>query len=411
MDREGPAAGYGDIAAVNAAGIVQGLALVTFPAASAVFTSPHYYGLSSTAYGGMFVPQAIMAVAASLLGAELSGRLGIKRVYLLGLSADLLSMVVLVASRLAMGHGSAAYLMLLLATTSLGIGFGLTVPALNTFTAAFFPRRIDSAVLVLNALLGLGTALAPILVAVFVHAGIWWGLPLLVAVLLLGLFVVSVRLPLGAGITGGSHGRRASRGPVPRRFWIFAGFALLYGVLETMSGNWATLYMSRSVGASALAASLALAAFWGMVTAGRILFAGIARWLPEQRTYQLLPVVVAVAFGVIALSPAAGSLPGILAFGLAGLGCSALLPLTISFGQGELTTMTATVAGGLIAFYQVGYGIAAFGVGPLQERAGLSLDAVFALAALVALVATAVAFALTRPTSPSSLYREKENTV
>jgi fucose permease len=198
---------------------------------------------------------------------------------------------------------------------------------------------------------------------------------------------------------------------VPRRFWIFAGFALLYGVLETMSGNWATLYMSRSVGASALAASLALAAFWGMVTAGRILFAGIARWLPEQRTYQLLPVVVAVAFGVIALSPAAGSLPGILAFGLAGLGCSALLPLTISFGQGELTTMTATVAGGLIAFYQVGYGIAAFGVGPLQERAGLSLDAVFALAALVALVATAVAFALTRPTSPSSLYREKENTV
>ena len=33
---------------------------------------------------------------------------------------------------------------------------------------------------------------------------------------------------------------------------------------------------------------------------------------------------------------------GILAFGLAGLGCSALLPLTISFGQGEL----AAVAGG-----------------------------------------------------------------
>jgi choline dehydrogenase-like flavoprotein len=72
--------------------------------------------------------------------------------------------------------------------------------------------------------------------------------------------------------------------------------------------------------------------------------------------------------------------------------------------------VTAAVAGGLIAFYQAGYGIAAFGVGPLQERAGLSLDAVFALAAIVALVATAVAFALTRPTTPSSLYREKENT-
>jgi fucose permease len=284
------------------------------------------------------------------------------------------------------------------------------VPALNTFTAAFFPRRIDSAVLVLNALLGLGTALAPLLVAVFVHAGIWWGLPVFVAVLLGGLLAWSLRLSLDVGATGAAQNRRAGRSAVPRRFWIFATFALLYGMLETMSGNWAALYMSQSLGATALAGSLALAVFWGMVTAGRILFAGTARWFSAQRTYRLLPVVVAAALGVIAFLPAGASVPGILAFGLAGLGCSALLPLTISFGQGELTTMAATVAGGLIAFYQVGYGIAAFGVGPLQERAGLNLDAVFAVAAIIALVATAVAFALTRPTSPPSLYREKENT-
>ena len=36
--------------------------------------------------------------------------------------------------------------------------------------------------------------------------------------------------------------------------------------------------------------------------------------------------------------------------------------------------MAASVAGGLIAFYQIGYGIAAFGVGPLQRRAGLELE-------------------------------------
>ncbi len=57
-----------------------------------------------------------------------------------------------------------------------------------------------------------------------------------------------------------------------------------------------------------------------------------------------------------------------LAFGLAGLGCSALLPLTISFGQEELTAVSAAAAGGVIAFYQLGYGIAAFGVGPLAGR-------------------------------------------
>jgi hypothetical protein len=61
-----------EIAAVYAAGTVQGVALVTFPAASTIFTSPSYYGLSSTAYGAMFLPQAVTAIAGSLLGARLT---------------------------------------------------------------------------------------------------------------------------------------------------------------------------------------------------------------------------------------------------------------------------------------------------------------------------------------------------
>ena len=69
---------------------------------------------------------------------------------------------------------------------------------------------------------------------------------------------------------------------------------------------------------------------------------------------------------------------GVLAFGLAGLGCSALLPLTISFGQEELASVSAAVAGGVIAFYQLGYGIAAFGVGPLLDG-GVELSTLYAV--------------------------------
>ena len=47
------------IAAVYAAGLVQGLALVTFPAAAAVLTGAGGYGLSNTQYGGPLVPQAL----------------------------------------------------------------------------------------------------------------------------------------------------------------------------------------------------------------------------------------------------------------------------------------------------------------------------------------------------------------
>ena len=86
---------------------------------------------------------------------------------------------------------------------------------------------------------------------------------------------------------------------------------------------------------------------------------------------------------LIALLPDDEPALGIVAFGLAGLGCSALLPLTISFGQEELTAFAAAAAGGVIAFYQLGYGIAAFGVGPLLD-AGVELSTVYALAAVVA---------------------------
>src|SRR5450432_1739651 len=178
-----------EVITVYAAGVIQGVGLVTFPAASAVFTSPSHYGLTSTEYGGMFVPQAIMAVAASLLGAGLRTRLGTKRIYLTGLLANLLAMTLLVASRFVMSEHSLAYGILLVATSCMGVGFGFTVPALNTLAAAFFAQNVDKAVLALNALLGLGTALAPVFIVLFVGLGIWWGLPVLVGLLILALLL------------------------------------------------------------------------------------------------------------------------------------------------------------------------------------------------------------------------------
>lgn len=385
-----------EIAAVYAAGIVQGLALVTFPAASAIFTSAAHYGLSSEEFGGMFLPQALTAVGASLLGAGLNRRLGTRRIYLLGLGADLLSMGLLVVSQFAAGTHALAYGTLLAATAALGLGFGLTVPALNTLAAAFFPRRADSAVLVLNALLGLGTALAPIFVALFVGLGMWWGLPILVGALIIGLLGSSRRRPLGEGVAVAAAHRQPGKVSLPARFWVYAAFALLYGIVEAMNGTWATLYMTRDLGATAAFASLALTVFWGTVTAGRVLFAAVEKWFPARFTYRCLPVVSALALAVTAYLPRGDPSLGILSSALAGLGCSALLPLTISFGHQEMATVAGSVSSGMIASYQVGYGLAAFGVGPLQEIAGLALSTIFAGTAAVALAMAALALVTVR---------------
>jgi fucose permease len=389
-------------AVVDAAGLVQGIVLVTFPAASTIFTEKSEYGLSNTQYGIVFLPQVIMAITASLRGAGLARRTSTKRVYLTGLTCSLISMGLLIVSVDVKADHPVAYPLLLVATAFIGAGFGLTVPVLNTYASVFHPDGVDRAVLVLNALLGLGTALAPVFVAIFVGLGFWWGLPVLSAALLVALLLVSARLPLQAGAKASGATRRAGS-KIPAPFWFFAAFAVLYGICETMNGNWSQLDMTTRLGASATQASFALAAFWAMVTVGRVVFAAIGRWLPERVTYHILPFVMVVTFVLVAVLPRGEAGAGIAIFALAGLGCSALLPLTISFGEEDLAAISAAVAGGIIAFYQLGYGIAAFGVGPLVD-AGVSLSAIFGFTAVVAagleVLSFVVAPARSRPARP-----------
>jgi predicted MFS family arabinose efflux permease len=382
---------------INAAGLVQGIVLVTFPAASTIFTAKSEYGLSSSQYGDMFLPQVALAITTSLLGAGLARRITTKRVYLLGLACGTISMVLLLASTLVKGDQAAAYPTLLAATAFLGAGFGLTVPVLNTYTSVFNPDSVDRSVLVLNALLGLGTALAPVLVAIFVGLGFWWGLPVLSTVLLAGLLAVSIRLPLRAEAQAPPAGQARPR--LPAGFWLYAAFAVCYGICETMNGNWSQLDMTTRLGASATQASLALAAFWAMVTAGRVLFAAIGRWLPERVTYRVLPFVLVGTFLLTSVLSRPHAVAGIAAFALAGLGCSALLPLTISFGEEDLTAISAAMAGSVIAFYQLGYGIAAFGVGPLADS-GISLSRIFGFTAIIAAAMALLSFFITRRHAP-----------
>jgi MFS family permease len=328
-----------------------------------------------------------MAIGTSLFSRHLARIWGEKRVYLVGLAADLASMALLLATRFVMRDHAVALGGLLAATTFLGIGFGLTVPATNNFAAAFFPGRVDTAVLALNALLGLGTALAPVFVAVFVGLGIWWGMPLVVGVLVAVLAATSLGLPLRAEV--------AARRGAHATFRAFAAFALLLrsrGDAEWKLGHPLSLEHARQRGRARIAG------------ADDVLGRGdrrarplrpIERWFPARHTFRLLPWLEAAGFVGIALLPSAPGALGPLAFALTGFGCSALLPLMISLGRRALS------AGQVITFYQVGYGVAAFGVGPLAGHTGLR--PIFAAGTAVALALAVLAVALVhRPSGATS---------
>jgi MFS family permease len=396
-----------DIAAVYAAGLIQGTALVTFPAVSTIFTDPQVFGFSSTDYGSLFIPQAILSIAAALLSMKLNRCFGSKCVYFLGMIANLISMILLALSPFVIHDPSLAYGMLLTATGFLGLGFGLTVPTLNTLAALLYPNKVDSIILFLNALLGIGTALAPPLVVLFTHLGMWWGLPVLLAILIALLLLLSLPLTLPGGRIE-THLLKSRALLIPARFWLFAAFALLYGFIETLNANWAPIYMREHEQAALPIQSLALAAFWGMVTLGRLFFALISEKLPTIYTYQVLPIIAAIAFIIITALPVHNEYLSVAAFGLAGLGCSALLPLTISFGSKQLEAISSSVAGGVIAFYLLGYGIAAFGAGPLQELAHLSLNAIYEIGAAIAFILGVLASLIVKKENDGRTVKEEK---
>ena len=380
-----------EIGVVYGAAIVQGLALVTFPAASSIFTSPDGFGFDSTRYGAMFVPQVVCAVLASALAPKLARRWSLRRVLLAGFAADIVSMVLLALSRLLLGAPDTAFGVLLVATAALGFGFGATVMALNTYAEAFFPAAVDRAVLVLNALLGVGTALAPVLVAAVLALGAWWLLPVAVACVFVLIFAIALTQPLAAeSVAGPSIGWMN----LPPRFWLYAASVFVYGILETLNGNWTIIYLTSERGVPARGAAFALAAFWIMVTLGRVAIALISRYVPARWIYAALPALLLLTFQLAAR--AQGQSGGIIALGLAGLACSAFLPLSISFGGKEFPHLSAVMAGELIAFYQAGYGVAAFGIGPLHDPLGLPFATIFAAGSLVALPLVLIAYLIVR---------------
>ncbi len=224
-----------EIITVYAIGLFQGLSLVAFPAAATILTSPAGYDLSKSRYGILFLPQVIMAIAGSLAMPTLARRFRLKDVLIVGLVADTLAMGLLVASD-AVRTDAIAYPMLLVATAALGLGFGLTLSCISTYAGAFMPDRRDVALTALNVLLGLGTALSPLLIAIFLDIGAWCLLPLIAAAGLVVLIVVAVLQPMTVPVSKSTR----SSGRIPTLFWLFAAALVLYGVGETMFGNWGT---------------------------------------------------------------------------------------------------------------------------------------------------------------------------
>jgi len=166
-----------------------GVALVLFPAAGSILTSVEHHGFSSSQFGSIFTPQIIMAILSSLYASKLADKIGMKKVLLYGLFALVLSTALLTASQGLEGNVTAAFVMVLVATGFLGIGFGFSLTALNPFAYQLFVGKETSALTALHFFLGIGTATSPLLISYFTSLEMWWGASLVTSIILLLLLI------------------------------------------------------------------------------------------------------------------------------------------------------------------------------------------------------------------------------
>ena len=371
------------VGGVYGAALLQGLAMVSFPASSTVLTGS--LGLSSAQYGAIFLPQVALAIVGSVGGGTLARRFGLKALLLVALAANAASQGLLAAA--VWVDPAWAFPSVMIGTASMGLAFGVGGAPLNSYPPTFFPDASDTAVVTLHSLLGAGLALGPVVVAPFIARDAWIGFPFLLLALCCLVLVVGALTDFPE--TDGENETTGTPRPVRQRlFWAFVVAAVLYAFAEGTFSNWAVIYLHEAKGVSQATAGLALSVFWAALVAGRLLTSALVLRLSSQTVWLVLPLLMIAAFLLLPLAD--GAAAGIGLFALAGLGCSAFFPLTITLISRAYPDHVAWASSMMIAALMLGVGAGSFFFGPLREAFSFAMiyraSALYPLAALIAAI-------------------------
>ena len=122
--------------AIYTAGFLQGCAFVLIPALGTILAAPPYH-LSSSAYGVLFLPQTLGAIFGALGADTLHRCIGSHGLFRTGVASNVVALLLLASA--ACTGGALAQGLLLLEALFLGVGFGLTLAAINRYAARLFP--------------------------------------------------------------------------------------------------------------------------------------------------------------------------------------------------------------------------------------------------------------------------------
>uniref|UniRef100_E6Q367 Putative Major facilitator superfamily MFS_1 n=1 Tax=mine drainage metagenome TaxID=410659 RepID=E6Q367_9ZZZZ len=377
---------------VYGAAMLQGFAFTLVPSLATLFSAAPY-NIGASAFGALFIPLTLGAILAALLTPTLARKRGMVGVLGIGIAANIFGLVALVASVAVRGNG--AYLLLLVDTSALGIGFGFNFSAVNEL-ASQLSARATRDVTFANVLTGLGTSLTPLFIGAFVARGIWPLWPVVLALAFAAVLVLSVgwRAATPAPVV-------RANAKLPRALLLFGGAALLYAFCEGAFSSWATTFAQVDRSFSLATGEAALAAFWLALTLTRLALALSSRYISARIAFAAFPFAIAAAFLALPLWRTPMLL--VAGFALAGIACSIVFPYAMSLAFAAMPSDEDRVAGVLVGALMTGEGFGTFAIGLLRSDAGVTLATIYRVAALVAFALAIVAILALKSSPPSAV--------
>jgi fucose permease len=320
------------------------------------------WSLNYSQAGALFTVQYLAATMA----VALSGWLIARRGYRFAIKAGLLLVAVGVALLLA---GSKVLGMVCIA--AYGGGLGLAVPAANLLVAEVNPRRRSAALNMLNFCWSAGAVACPFLVAaaakslrIPVFLELVAGFSFLMAIGIAAM-PASVAEPL-VGVDGGKKGpqiawRNRALPALATLFFVYVG-------TENGFGLWVASY-AKSLGSLTLTMALMTPSFfYASLMLGRWLAPLLLRTMDDVRLVQAGLLVACTGMVGLVLSD---DLLGVIASAsLAGLGLSAVYPITISLMSREFGPAASRVGSLMFTLSNLGGGSLPWMVGVASTRFG-----------------------------------------
>jgi fucose permease len=319
------------------------------------------WSLNYAQAGSLFTAQ----FAASTLAVALSGTLVSRRGLRFAIKAGLLAIAVGVA-----GLSVKSYWMGLVCIASYGAGLGLSIPACNLLVAEVNPTRRSAALNLLNFSWSVGAVACPFLVAAAARSD---RIPLLLdavasfsLLVLLGIQAMPARIaePAIPGIDQGGTPIQWSARPM----LVLSALFFLYVGTENAFGGWIASY-AKSLGSIPTERAVMTPSFFYIaLLAGRWLAPLILRRVDEVKLARTGILIACVGMAGLIFSHTMPAVVG--SVSVAGLGLSAVYPITISLLSREFGPAASRVGSVMFTMANLGGASLPWLVGYSSSRLG-----------------------------------------